>query len=52
MIALASVGREHAAAGILLQMEMTVQAVRPTVAAKVLPLPFFNPPHKTATPVA
>jgi glycine cleavage system aminomethyltransferase T len=51
-IALASVGREHAAAGILLQMGMTVQALRPTVAAKVLPLPFFNPPHKTATPVA
>jgi len=28
MIALASVGREHAAAGTLLQMEMTVEAVR------------------------
>ena len=51
MIALASVGREHAAAGTLLQMELTVEAVRHTVAAKVVPLPFFNPPRKTATPV-
>jgi glycine cleavage system aminomethyltransferase T len=51
MIALASVGREHAA-GTLLQMEMTVEAVRSTVAAKVVPPPFFNPPRKTATPVA
>jgi hypothetical protein len=47
MIALASVGREHAAAGTLLQMEMTVEAVGHTVAAKVAPLPFFNPPRKT-----
>jgi glycine cleavage system aminomethyltransferase T len=52
MIAPASGDREHAEAGILLQMEMTVEAVRPTVAAKVVPLPFFNPPRKTATPVA
>jgi hypothetical protein len=52
MIALASVGREHAAAGTLWQMEMTLEAVRPTVAAKVVPLPFFNPPRNTATPVA
>jgi glycine cleavage system aminomethyltransferase T len=52
MIALASVGREHAAVGTLLQMEMTVEAVRHTVSAKVVPLPFFNPPRKTATPAA
>src|SRR6266481_4333292 len=52
MIALASVGREHSAAGTLLQMEMTVEAVRHTVSAKVVPLPFFNPPRKTATPAA
>ncbi len=51
MIALASVGREHAAAGTLLHMEMTVEAVRHTVSAKVVPLPFFNPPRKTATPI-
>ncbi len=51
MIALASVGREHSTVGTLLQMEMTVEAVRHTVAAKVVSLPFFNPPRKTATPV-
>jgi hypothetical protein len=32
-------------------MEMTVEAVRSSVAANVVPLPFFNPPRKTATPV-
>jgi aminomethyltransferase len=51
MIALASVGREHSGPGTSLQMEMTVEAVRHTVSAKVVPLPFFNPPRKTATPV-
>src|SRR5246127_454116 len=51
MIALASVAREHSAPGTSLQMEMTVEAVRHTVASKVVPLPFFNPPRKTATPV-
>src|SRR5207249_2288137 len=40
MIALAMVGREHSAAGTLLQMEMTVEAVRHTVSAKVVTLPF------------
>jgi aminomethyltransferase len=51
MIALATVNREHSAVGTILHMEMTVEAVRSTVAAKVVPLPFFNPPRKTATPV-
>jgi hypothetical protein len=32
-------------------MELTVEAVRKTVSAKIVPLPFFNPPRKTA-PVA
>jgi aminomethyltransferase len=50
MIALATVSREHSAAGTTLHVEMTVEAVRHTVAAKVVPLPFFNPPRKTATP--
>jgi len=50
MIALASVAREHSAVGMTLHMEMTVEAVRSAVAAKVVPLPFFNPPRKTATP--
>ena len=50
MIALAVVNREHSALGTTLHMEMTVEAVRSTVAAKVVPLPFFNPARKTATP--
>ena len=52
MIALASVGREHAALGTTLHMEMTVEAVRHKVAAKAVPLPFFSPARKTATPIA
>ncbi|HXY26155.1 MAG TPA: aminomethyltransferase family protein [Candidatus Acidoferrum sp.] len=51
MIALACVSREHSAPGTTLNMEMTVEAVRHTVSAKVVPLPFFNPPRKTAVPV-
>ncbi len=52
MIALASVASEHAQPGNKLQMELTVEAVRHKVTATVVPLPFFNPPRKTATPVA
>ncbi len=52
MIALASVEREHGAVGSTLNMEMTVESVRHTVSAKIVPLPFFNPPRKTTTPVA
>lgn len=48
MIALASVSRESAALGSTLSMELTVEAARKTVSAKVVPLPFFNPPRKTA----
>ncbi len=48
MIALASVARECAAVGTKVQMELTVEAVRRTVTATVVPLPFFNPPRKTA----
>jgi len=51
MIALACVYREHSAAGTTLSMEMTVEAVRHTVSAKIVPLPFFNPSRKTAVPV-
>ena len=50
MIALASVAREHSSPGTRLRVEMTVEAVRHTVAARVVPLPFFNPPRKTAVP--
>jgi aminomethyltransferase len=52
MIALASVEREHGAVGSTLNVEMTVESVRHTVSAKIVPLPFFNPPRKTTTPVA
>ena len=52
MIALASVERGHGAVGSTLNMEMTVESVRHTVSAKIVPLPFFNPPRKTAMPVA
>jgi aminomethyltransferase len=51
MIALACVRREHSKAGTTLGIEMTVEAVRHTVSAKVVPLPFFNPKRKTAVPV-
>ncbi len=51
MIALGSVSRGSAPAGTTLSIEMTVEAVRHSVSAKVVPLPFFNPPRKTAVPV-
>jgi aminomethyltransferase len=51
MIALASLQREHAAAGTELQMELTVEAVRHKVRATTRELPFFNPARKTATRV-
>jgi aminomethyltransferase len=50
MIALATVERPHHADGTALQFEMTVEAVRHRVTAKVVKTPFFNPPRKTATP--
>ena len=52
MIALASVDRPHYADGTELQFEMTVEAVRHRVRAKVVKTPFFNPARKTATPPA
>jgi aminomethyltransferase len=51
MIALACVNHEHSAVGTTLHMELTVEAVRHTVSAKVVALPFFNPARKTAVPV-
>jgi len=51
MIALACVKREHSAVGTTLNIEMTVEAVRHTVSAKIVPTPFFNPPRKMAVPV-
>jgi glycine cleavage system T protein (aminomethyltransferase) len=52
MIALASIRADCAAPGTKLQMEITVEAVHYPVAVTVTPLPFFDPPRKTATPVA
>jgi aminomethyltransferase len=51
MIALASVERDHSSVGSTLDMEMTVESVRHTVSAKIVPTPFFNPPRKTTVPV-
>jgi len=48
MIALATISRESATVGQTLSMELTVEASRKTVSAKIVPLPFFNPPRKTA----
>ena len=51
MIALASIETDHADLGHKLQMEITIEAVRQRVAAKIVPMPFFNPKRKTAVPV-
>ena len=51
MIALASVGSDSSDRDTNLSMEMTIEAVRHTVSAKVVPLPFFHPLRKTAVPV-
>jgi aminomethyltransferase len=50
MIALATIDRPHFATGTVLEMEMTVEAVRHRVPATVVATPFFNPSRKTATP--
>jgi aminomethyltransferase len=51
MIALGSVQRDCSAPGATVSMEMTVESVRHTVSAKIVPMPFFSPPRKTAVPV-
>ena len=51
MIALATVRREHTTAGTSLQFEITVEARRHRVGARVVKTPFFNPKRKTATPI-
>jgi aminomethyltransferase len=51
MIALACVNKEQATIGSTLKMEMTVEAVRHAVSAKVVAMPFFNPARKMAVPV-
>jgi aminomethyltransferase len=51
MIALASIETSHAKIGTRLQMEITIEAVRQKVTAKIVKMPFFNPGRKTAVPV-
>jgi len=51
MIALATLRREHTKPGTKLQFEVTVEARRHRVQARVVKLPFFNPKRKTAVPV-
>jgi aminomethyltransferase len=51
MIALATVKSEHIKPGTELQFEITVEARRHRVRAKVVKTPFFNPKRKTTTPV-
>jgi aminomethyltransferase len=48
MIALATIDRPWYAEGTVVQMEVTIEAVRHKVPAKVVKTPFFNPPRKTA----
>jgi aminomethyltransferase len=47
MIALATIERPHYADGTALQIEVTVEATRHRVGARVVKTPFFNPPRKT-----
>lgn len=51
MIALATVTRDFARPGTRVEIEITVEAVRHRVSATVAKTPFYNPKHKTATPV-
>lgn len=52
MIALAALDRPHYAPGTVVQFEITIEAVRHRVPARVVRTPFFNPPRKTSTPPA
>lgn len=51
MIALATVNRPHTRVGSQLEFEITVEAKRHRVRARVVKTPFFNPKRKTATPI-
>jgi glycine cleavage system T protein (aminomethyltransferase) len=51
MIALTSVDTEHSKIDTKLQMEITIEAMRQRVTARVVKLPFFNPARKTSVPV-
>jgi len=49
LIALATISATYFAEGTSLEFEMTVEAVRHRVPAKIVKTPFFNPRRKTAT---
>jgi aminomethyltransferase len=51
MIALASVETSHSKLGARLQIEITIEAIRQRVTARIVKMPFFNPARKTAVPV-
>jgi aminomethyltransferase len=51
MIALATVRRDCTKPGTVVQFEITVEAKRHLVGARVVKTPFFNPKRKTATPI-
>jgi aminomethyltransferase len=51
MIALATVENDFAKPGARIEIEITVEAVRHRVGAIVAKTPFYNPKHKTATPI-
>jgi aminomethyltransferase len=51
MIALATLKRDFAKPGTQIEIEITVEAVRHRVRAEVTKTPFYNPKHKTGTPV-
>jgi glycine cleavage system aminomethyltransferase T len=48
MLALGSVAARYAAPGTRLDVDWSVEGHRGTVAATVVPLPFFDPPRKRA----
>jgi aminomethyltransferase len=50
LIALSLLSRDHATPGTVVEMEMTIEAVRHRVPARVTQTPFFNPERKTKTP--
>ncbi len=50
MIALATIERPHYTEGTVVEVEITVEAVRHHVSAMVVRTPFFNPPRKTQSP--
>ena len=51
MIGIATLQSEFAKPGSNVEIEVTVEAVRHRVGARVVRTPFYNPKHKTATPV-